>query len=142
MSLIIYTTGDVYLDGRSTGFKVRQRPGITELYLPEILPDTDPAHPNGRALQCVPLPHCWYSLAFDNPMLCYETPGRTQFEADVRALVQSQEYRHGKFTWCAKCHTHPAVCDLCLMGDPKQPPDHFSGIVASGDHSPGTVILK
>ena len=74
--LQIDTSDSILIDGRDTGLKVTQRRDGTVVYTPESVI-------SGRKYQEHKMPHTRYSTA----CTASGAPGRTQFEADIYALM-------------------------------------------------------
>lgn len=79
----IDTANRIILDGKQTGLAVTQNGRGTIVYTPE-------SQISGARYQEHTMPHVRYSLTHDNPALTNVSPprpGRAQFEADIRALL-------------------------------------------------------
>lgn len=76
MAMQIYTNGAIEIDGKDTGLGVSQQQGGTAVYTRESITAAYVRHS---------MPHPRYALSTDSP--ASGNPGRTQFEADVRALL-------------------------------------------------------
>jgi hypothetical protein len=78
-AITIFDNGNISIDGRDTGLGVKQTGEGTVLFRREI---------SGRQdYEAISLPHACYSLAHPNP--ASGNPGRQQFEADLRAVLES-----------------------------------------------------
>lgn len=79
----IDTSDRILLDGKQTGLAVTQNGRGTIVYTPE-------SPISGTRYQEHTMPHVRYSLTHDNPALTnVSRPGRAQFEADIRALLNA-----------------------------------------------------
>ena len=76
------TDNSLIIDGQATGLKLTQRQSGTVIYTPE-------SRPSGRAYREHQMPHARYSTAHDAP--ASGAAGRTQLEADLRALLARLE---------------------------------------------------
>lgn len=90
MSINFNTDDSIVLDGVATGLRYMQKHEGTVIYS---------GRHGGIDYKKYPMPHARYSLAYDALRPLHATPesaakspppaGRTQFEADLRTLVQS-----------------------------------------------------
>lgn len=81
----IDTTNRISINGQPTGLAVVQRAAGTVVYTPE-------SRASGIEYKEHPMPHTRYSLAHDTP--ASGAAGRSQFEADILALLERLNGRH------------------------------------------------
>jgi hypothetical protein len=79
MSITIYTTGKISIDGNDTGLGVTQRESGTVVFIRETM---------STKYREIQMPSLRYSLAHDAP--ASGNPGRAQFEVDIRAAIHAE----------------------------------------------------